>query len=218
MVADGEGHHGRVLIRDCDAHRDDEEWRTFVTANAFGHLVAAGTGRAVPVVVPTQFVLQDDSVILHLARPNSIWEAIEENPTVVMSVAGDWAFVPSAWKAVGDEDPRRGVPTTYYAAVQLIGDAEIVDDPAQVAGILRCQLADLQPDVDAIDPIEHGNRLRGIRGIRISVTDVRAKFKYGDNVDEAHRLAIHDRLLDRDGPGDRAAARHLIQRLHPEGG
>ena len=28
-----------------------------------------------------------------------------ENPTVLLAVAGDWAFVPSAWKAVGDEDP-----------------------------------------------------------------------------------------------------------------
>ena len=73
--------------------------------------MAAGRGRDVPVVVPTQFTLRSpQQVALHLARPNPIWAALEENPLVVLSVAGDWAYVPAAWKAVGDEDPRRGVP------------------------------------------------------------------------------------------------------------
>lgn len=205
-----------VLIRDWDVPQDDREWRAFVEDNAFGHLVAAGSGREVPVVVPTQFVLDDDEVVLHLARPNPVWDAIEENSTVLMSVAGDWAYIPSDWKVIGDEDPRRGVPTTYYAAVQLVGEAEILDDPVDVASVLRTQLADLQPEVDAIDPSDHGARLRGIRGLRIAVTDVRAKFKYGGNVDDAHRRAVHERLLDRDAPGDRAVATYLARHLGDE--
>jgi transcriptional regulator len=41
------------------------------------------------------------------------------------------------------------------------------------------------------------------------------KFKYGGNVDAAHRTAVADRLVERDGPGDRAARRHLLRRLDP---
>ena len=189
-----------MLIHDVDGPLDGEDWRRFVDTHAFGHLVAGGAGRSVPVVVPTQFVLDGDAVLLHLARPNPIWEAIAENPMVVMSVAGDWAFVPSEWKAIGDEDPRRGIPTTYYAAVQLTGRARVLDDPDDVAGVLRSQLADLQPEVEAVDPIEHGGRLRGIRGVRITIDEVRAKFKYGGNVDVAHRQVVHQHLLTRDGP------------------
>ena len=40
---------------------------------------------------------------------------------VVLAVSGDWAMIPSDWKVTGDEDPRRGIPTTYYASVQLTG-------------------------------------------------------------------------------------------------
>ncbi|HKC27323.1 MAG TPA: FMN-binding negative transcriptional regulator, partial [Jatrophihabitans sp.] len=111
-----------MLIHPWDAGASEQEWVDFVRAQGFGHLVAGGRDRDVPVVVPTQFLLLNPAqVVLHLARPNPIWAALEENPRVVLSVAGDWAYVPAAWKAIGDEDPRMGVPTTYYAAVQLIG-------------------------------------------------------------------------------------------------
>ena len=182
----------------------------FVRGQGFGHLVAAGRGRDVPVVVPTQFSLVSaDEVVLHLARPNPIWAALDENPTVLLSVAGDWAYIPAAWKAIGDEDPAFGVPTTYYAAVQLIGTATVIDDHAAKSAILRTQLDDNEPGSGAVDPVEHGRVLNGIRGLRLDVRDVRSKFKYGGNVDAEHRAAVAAGLAARRGPGDDAARRHM---------
>jgi transcriptional regulator len=203
-----------VLVQPWDASNDAAEARDFVRAQGFGQLVAAGRGREVPIVVPTQYMLDgDDTVALHLARPNPVWAAIDENPTVLLAVTGDWAFVPSAWKAVGSEDPAMGIPTTYYAAVQLTGRAEVVDDDSGKAAILRLQQSCLDPDGQWADPAEHGRVLSSIRGLRIHVTGVRAKFKYGGNVDQAHRLAVADRLLARGGPGDAEARGHLLRRL-----
>jgi transcriptional regulator len=211
-----------VLIHRWDAALVDEEWRSFVVAQGFGHLIAMGTDREFPVVVPTQFALTveegQDVILMHLARPNPMWEAISENPRVVMSVAGDWAFIPASWKAIGDEDPAYGIPTTYYGAAQLRGTAEVLDDPEATAAVLRRQLGALPTDEGQVDPSEHGAKLRTIRGLRILVTEVRAKFKYGGNVDVAHRLAVVERLSARDGPGDRAAVRHLMRRLDAETG
>ena len=202
-----------MLIHPWDAGLSQDEWVSFVRSQGFGHLVAAGRGRDVPVVVPTQFALVDpETVLLHLARPNPIWKALDENPAVVLSVAGDWAYVPAAWKAIGEEDPRFGIPTTYYAAVQLIADATVVDDPDGKAAILRVQLGLTEPGSGAVDPSEHGRTLSGIRGLRLAVREVRAKFKYGGNVDDAHRAAVADRLVERDGPGDAAALDHLRRR------
>jgi transcriptional regulator len=202
-----------VLIHPWDAGASEQEWSAFVRAQGFGHLVAAGRGRDVPVVVPTQFVLAaPHEVLLHLARPNPIWAALEENPAVLLSIAGDWAYIPTHWKAIGDEDPRLGVPTTYYGAVQLIAHATVVDDDAGKAAILRAQLDSTEPGSGAADPLEHGRRLNGIRGLRLAVREVRAKFKYGGNVDDGHRAEVAGRLADRDGPGDAAALAHLRRR------
>jgi transcriptional regulator len=202
-----------MLIHPWDAGRSEEEWVAFVRTQGFGHLVAAGRDRDVPVVVPTQFALTSPTeVVLHLARPNPLWSALTENPTVLLSVAGDWAYIPAAWKAIADEDPRMGVPTTYYAAVQLVATAEIVDDQEAKAAILREQLGVVEPQGGAADPAEHGRVLNGIRGLRLSVREVRAKFKYGGNVDDAHRAAVAERLAERGGPGDRAALAQLERR------
>jgi transcriptional regulator len=202
-----------VLIHPWDAGESTDEWVEFVRGQGFGHLVAGGRDREYPVVVPTQFALvSPELVLLHLARPNPVWRALEENPVVVLSVAGDWAYVPAAWKAIGEEDPRFGVPTTYYAAVQLIADVEIVDDQDGKAAILREQLGVTEPGSDAVDPAEHGRTLNGIRGLRLAVRDVRAKFKYGGNVDDEHRTSIVEHLIERGGPGDTAAVQHLHRR------
>jgi transcriptional regulator len=163
--------------------------------------------------VPTQFAVVDAGlVVLHLARPNPIWAAIDENPTVLLSVAGDWAYIPAAWKAIGDEDPRLGVPTTYYAAVQLIADAVVLDEQDDKVEILREQLSVVEPGSGVADPSEHGRVLNGIRGLRLNVTEVRAKFKYGGNVDDGHREYVVSLLSERGGPGDAAAIKHLRER------
>jgi transcriptional regulator len=207
-----------VLVHPWDAPLDDAEVLAFVRSQGFGHLVAPGR-REIPVVVPTQFVLGEaqadggfPDVLVHLARPNPIWPALQESPLVVLSVAGDWAYVPSAWKATDQEDPSLGIPTTYYAAAQLVGTATVLDAAQDKLDLLRRQLAALEPEVAHADPSVHERRLPGIRGIRVSVRDVTAKFKYGGNVDAAHRAAVADRLAARGGPGDKAARSHLLRR------
>ena len=156
-------------------------------------------------------------MLVHLARANPVWAAIEEQPKVLLAVSGDWSFVPSSWKAIGDEDPRRGIPTTYYASVQLTGAVTLVDEAEDLAALLATQLGALQPEERVVDPVEHGEKLRAIRGLRLPIEDVRAKFKYGGNVDADHRRAVAEHLARRNGPGDAVARDHLLRRLEHGG-
>jgi transcriptional regulator len=197
-----------------DRSLGEEEWRPFVEEQAFGHFIAPGVGLAYPVVAPTQFVLEGSKVLVHFARPNPVLDALEANPRAVLSVAGDWAFIPSDWKAIGDEDPALGIPTTYYAAVQLKGHAGIMDKPEDIAEVLRRQLSVLQPSTEIADPLmAHAGKLSAIRAVVLSVEDVTAKFKYGGNVDRKHRKAVIERLRTRRAAGDLSAAAHTERRL-----
>ena len=123
----------------------------------------------------------------------------------------DWAYVPASWKAAGDEDPALGIPTSYYAAVVLDCTAQVLAGDDLLA-VLRTQLAHFEPGSAVADPSVHLRRLPGIRGLRLTVTSVQAKFKYGGNVDDAHRAAVAERLTARGGQGDVAARDHLLRR------
>lgn len=203
-----------MYITAPDRSIGESEWRPFVEAQAFGHFVAPGSGLEYPVVVPTPYVLEGDEVLVHFARPNPVLDALQANARAMLSVAGDWAFIPSDWKAIGDEDPALGIPTTYYAAVQLRGRAEVRDSPADIASLLRRQLAVFQSSTAIADPLAaHTGKMNAIRAVVLTVTDVTAKFKYGGNVDRKHREAVIDRLRSRRGPGDLTAATHAERRL-----
>jgi transcriptional regulator len=197
-----------VLIHPWDAAIDDAEWRNWLAdGHDFGQLIAAGgVERDWPIVVPTHFVLDGDVVQLHLARPNPVWHAIEENPRVVMSVVGDYTFVPGYWRTANGLPSDYGVPTTYYAAVQLLCEASIIDEPTEKAKILVTQLAHFQPEGGhapaAVGAEPYGRMLPGIRGLRLQIVKVNAKFKYDDHKPLKLREGVSSRLTERGSEGD----------------
>ena len=202
-----------MLIHRHDAALTDAEWRAFLADHDFGDLIVPGAGRDLPVVVPTHFIYDGDkTVLLHLAQPNPVWEALAERPRALLSVFGAYTYIPGHWN-----QDEYGVPTSYYAAVQLACDAEVLDDPAQIAAILERQLAHFQPEGKHA-PVEpgdnrYGKLLGSIRGIRLSVTDVRAKFKFGANRTVEHRRVVAAKLAERGRPLDIEARANVMRRI-----
>jgi len=205
-----------MWIKKVDAALSEDEWKTFLASRDFGELIASGRGRDVPVVVPTHFIYDGDRTIrLHLAVPNPVWEALAENPLALVSVYGDYAYIPTAWNANPGAPVEYGIPTSYYAAVQATVRVRTVDDPAGIAQILTAQLAHFQPEGGhaAVTPqSDYGKQLAAIRGIVGTIEDVRAKFKYGGNKTVEHRLRIAGALAARDRGNDAAARAQLLRR------
>ena len=202
-----------MLIHKHDAALDDAEWRDFLKTHDFGELIVPGKDRDLPVVVPTHFIYDGDhTVLLHLAKPNPVWDAIAERPRALLSVFGAYAYIPGHWN-----QDEYGIPTSYYAAVQLACDVETVDDPAALAAILERQLAHFQPEGKHAPVLpgdnRYGKQLPNIRGLRLTVTDVRAKFKFGSNRTPQHRAAIAEKLGERGSPLDREARDQTLRRL-----
>ena len=155
-------------------------------------------------------------MLLHLARPNPVWRALEADPHVVLALVADYVYVEAAWNADPGEGPELGVPTSYYTAVQLRCTAEIVDDPVDKAAILAAQLTQFEPPGSvrlAPTPDRESDRrqLPGIRGVRLRIESVAAKLKYGGNKAPEHRHRIAEHLAERAGPMDDAARSRLLR-------
>jgi transcriptional regulator len=215
-----------MLIHPWDAPHGEREWQQWLAAHDFGQLAVNGLPGEPPHVQPLHFAYEEEGgphgrVITHLARPNPLWPALEANPVVLLSVVDDYVYVPGPWQAAPDTPPEHGTPTSFYAAVQLRCTAHLVDDPAEKADLLNRQVGHFQPEGGsaraAVGEAPYGRMLSGIRGLRLEVTDVRAKFKYGGSRTEEVRDRIAGALTARGGPGDAAARDHLLRRRRSSG-
>lgn len=210
-----------MLIHPWDAPRTDTEWQQWLAAHDFGQLAVNGLPGEPPHVQPMHFAYEADHgehgrVLTHLARPNPLWQAVESDPEVLLSVVDDYVFVPGPWQAAPQDPAEHGVPTSFYAAVQLRCTARVVDDPAEKADILNRQVGRFQPEGGsaraAAGEAPYGRMLSGIRALCLEVTDVRAKFKYATHKPAEVRERIAAGLAERDGPGDAAALAHHLRR------
>jgi transcriptional regulator len=208
-----------VLIRPWDAALDDAEWREWLASTErFGVLVVNNLDPAhAPFALPAHFTLRADELVLHLARPNPVWPHLEAASEVRLAVTADYAYIPTYWRAKAGGPDEDGVPTSYYAAVQFVCRPSVVDDPRGKAEILAAQLADLQPEGGhadvAVDAGPYARMLPGIRGVRLAVLRVEAKFKYDDANPVEHRRRVVERLEERGRGLDRGAARQQRRRL-----
>jgi transcriptional regulator len=167
-----------MLIRRHDEPLSDEEWQDFLRTHDFGQFIAPGAGRRLPVVVPTHFVYEGgDELIFHLARANPVWSALDESPHGMLTVVGAYTYVTAAMNTGPEDPPEYGIPTSYYAAVQVCGRVETVEPPGALADLLNATLAHFEPGRagPAVAPDnEYGTSLPAIRGVRLYFEEVRA--------------------------------------------
>lgn len=206
-----------MMVRAHDAPMSDDEWRALLLANDFAQFIAPGLNRELPVVVPTPYTFDGArTILLHFAKKNPVWAALQEKPLAMLSLATDYAYVPRAWNTNAGKPVEYGVPTEYYAAVQVSGPVRIVDSPDEIAAVLRAQMAVFEPEGGhaPIEPGEngYGAQLRHIRAALLDVRDVRAKFKFGGNKTREHQDAISARLAARASGFDLAAREHQQRR------
>lgn len=197
-----------MLIRSWD-RGSEAEWRDWLAGRDFG-LLAANSAEG-PLLVPTHFLLDADAgeILLHLAAPNPLFAAVRADPHVTLAVTDDYAFVPGHWR-----DGQ--VPTSYYASVQFHCLAQPVEDPAGKAEILNRQMAHFEPESAqtrvAAGEEPFGHLLPGLRGLRLTVRQVRAKFKYDDKKPVEQQAAMAPLLAARGGPLDAGARAQLLRR------
>lgn len=208
-----------MLSTTADAPVSDGEWQEFLATQSFGQLIATGRAGDLPLVIPTHYAYDGETTIeLHLHRDNPVWGALAEHPHAILAVVAAAVYIPTGWNADPGKDPRWSAPTSYYAAVQAIGKTTVVDDHAELAALLRRQMRRMQPE-GGYAPIEpgptpFGRMLRGIRGLRLEIATVRAKFKFGGNKAPLHRLEIASQLAERGRDADLEARAYLLRR-HP---
>jgi transcriptional regulator len=206
-----------MLIHPWDAAVDSDEWRHWLeSGEKFGQLIVPNLDPALaPLALPTHFTVFDQELLLHFAKPNPLWKHLAKASQVRLSMIGDYSYIPSNWR-VKPGFETNGVPTSYYAAVQFVATPTIIDDADEKAFILNEQMKDIQPEnapTVADNDDQYGRMLSGIRGLRLAIVDVEAKFKFDDHNSIEFRERITSNLESRDRGTDKDAAIQQRRRL-----
>lgn len=161
----------------------------FVRDRAFGSLMV--NGDPVPLVAHVPVLMSQDGreVLIHLVRSNPIARALKMPRSARIAVTGPDAYISPDWYGIVDQ-----VPTWNYVAVQITGKLTLLpqDEMRQVldtqSAFFEARLAPKPPwTTGKMTPEVLDKMMRMIVPCRMTVSDITATWKLGQNKDDAVR-------------------------------
>lgn len=184
---------------------EQSEIEAFLQEASFGYLATAGED-GWPHLTPLNYVYLNSHIYFHGSHKGSKMEEIAASGKVAFAVAKEYAIIPSYYT-----DPNMACPASaYFKSVHIRGLAEKVKDLQEKADVLSALMVKLQPEggYDPITPDDprYQRELKAVAVVRLNIEELTAKFKFGQNLPEAHREAMAHRLEERGRPDDQATA------------
>jgi transcriptional regulator len=184
-------------------------------ANPFAALISHDSDGLTATHMPTVTRQAGDSLVVecHMARPNPHWKRLAANPgaEALMIFSGPDAYIRPGWYPSKAEGGKT-VPTWNYAIVHAYGRVEVIEDGAwllrHVTELSEQQESPYEMKWTTSDaPAQYiAALIRGIVGLRFSVTRFDAKAKMGQNRDTRDALGAADGLAARAERADLAVA------------
>jgi transcriptional regulator len=206
---------GVVYVPETFRVVDQADALSLMAANPFAILISNDGDGLMATHMPT-LVKQDGEAIViecHLARPNGHWKRLAANPDTepLMIFSGPHAYIRPGWYP-SKAETGKVVPTWNYAAVHAYGRVQVIEDGAWLLRHVTELTAQQEHPYEL--PWKPGDApeqyiaamLRGIVGIRLSVTRIEAKAKLSQNRDPRDALGAADGLDARGQADDRTIA------------
>ncbi|MEK3720792.1 pyridoxamine 5'-phosphate oxidase family protein [Paenibacillus sp. FSL H8-0034] len=175
---------------------DQEETLQFLQEVSFGVLGSNGE-EGWPQLTPLNFVYHEGCLYFHGSHAGQKMKNLKSDTRVTFSVAKEYAIIPSYWS-----DAKLACPATaFFKSVLIKGHAEPVNDLQQKAAALSAFMQKLQSEggYEQIDPLDSDYipQLKATSVVRIVISEMTAKFKFGQNMQEDRLERISDGLVER---------------------
>ena len=165
-----------------------------IRAYPLGLLVTVGADGPVANPLPMQLTA-GGCLRAHLARANPQIRDLETGAPVLVVFQGEQSYISPEWYAT-KQDSGKVVPTWNYLMVQARGTPRLIADADWLRGqvdALTRQMEEDRPEPWQVSdaPENYINaQIRGIIGVEIDITDLRGKWKAGQNKAPADRTGV----------------------------
>lgn len=183
------------------AIENEQEVTEFLREMSFGFLGSVGED-GWSRVTPLNFVYDGQNVYFHGSLAGEKMKHLARDPRVSFTVAKEYAIIPSYFT-----DPHLACPASaFFKSVMIRGYAERVEDPVEKAAALSLFMEKLQPEggydpIKADDP-QYTGQLKAVALVKIVPEELNAKFKFGQNMNEAKFTKVVAGLEERDAELD----------------
>ncbi|MDQ3847882.1 MAG: pyridoxamine 5'-phosphate oxidase family protein [Thermoproteota archaeon] len=148
-----------------------------------------------PQIIPMNFVYQNDAIYMHSHPFGEKLENIRRNPDVGFEADQHICFLPSYYFHPTDASQA----DTLYISVVIKGKAEIVDSMDEKAIALNALMEKYQKEgryevLDAYTP-----SVREVAVIKVIPSDMRGKYKIGQQWSRPYRLRMARNIIKREG-------------------
>ena len=169
-----------------------------------------------PKAVPLNYAYHQGNVYFHGSKKGEKMSGLAADPRAEFVVYQAHAFIPSYFS-----DPYLACPATvFFRSARLRGTVDQVESAEEKALALSVLLAKMQPEgghapIDADDP-KYVSSLRGVAVLRLAVSEMTGKFKFGQNLSGKKRGQVIDSLERRGLPSDPETVERMRALVPPE--
>ncbi len=154
------------------------------------------------------------TLLAHMARANEQWKDFAAGHEALVIFQGPHAYITPSWY----ENKPTNVPTWNMAVIHAYGVPRIVDDPAELYGMLK-RLVDFNESHFAEPwPIESSEEyvhraMAAIVGFELPIARLEGKFKLSQNRSEDEQRQVAHNLSQSESATDRATAALMVKHV-----
>ena len=151
-------------------------------ANPFAILISSTEDGPFATHLPVFLVDAGDQLVIrgHVAKANSHWRHLEQDPQCLTIFHGPHAYV-----SASNYTTRENVPTWNYGAVHVYGNARVFSSPEDLQSVLHQLIGSFEPAYAeqwaTFSETYRQRMLSHIVGFEIAATKIEAKFKLSQN-------------------------------------
>lgn len=162
---------------------DQAQIDAFLAEMTYGYLATYGED-GWPHLKALNFVHVNDAIYFHGSKIGEKMKDLKADNRVTFGVSKELSLIPSYFS-----DPKLACPATaFFQSITIRGRATIVEDVQEKANVFTAFMQKLQPEggYDPIDPTdeEYLKNLNGVALVKVTIEDLSAKFKVGQNLSE----------------------------------
>jgi nitroimidazol reductase NimA-like FMN-containing flavoprotein (pyridoxamine 5'-phosphate oxidase superfamily) len=157
--------------------------------------IASIDERGYPQVIPMNFVYHDGTIYMHSHPFGEKLDNISRNPKVGFEVDQHICFLPSYYFHPTDASQA----DTLYISVVIKGEAEIVQNNDEKASALNALMEKYQKEGQYERLDGYMSSVREVSIISVTPTDLRGKYKVGQQWARPYRLKMARNIVKREG-------------------